>query len=71
MMNKRFVLTILLAVLGMINGLAQEYLTGFNGVVSDQQTNESRDEIVATLPFFDDFTKSGLYPDEKIEEVYA
>ena len=64
MMNKRFVLTILLAVLGMINGLAQEYLTGFNGVVSDQQTNESRDEIVATLPFFDDFTKSGLYPDE-------
>ena len=64
MMNKRFVITILLAVFGMMNGIAQEYLTGFNGVVADGQTSQTRDEVTATLPFFDDFTKLGLFPDE-------
>ena len=62
-MNKKFVITILLAVFGMMNGIAQEYLTGFNGGIPDEKPLELRDEVVATLPFFDDFTKPGIYPD--------
>ena len=63
MMNKRYILTILLAVFGMMNGVSQEYLTGFNGGIPDDEYTESRDEVVATLPFFDDFTRPGNFPD--------
>lgn len=47
-----------------MNGNAQEYLTGFNGGFPEEEQRKSRDEVVATLPFFDDFTKSGVYPDD-------
>ena len=62
-MNKRFVLIILLAVFCFFNGNTQEYLTGFNGGFPEEEQLKSRDENVATLPFFDDFTKLGCYPD--------
>lgn len=62
-MNKRFVLTILLAVFSMMSGIAQEYLSGFCGGIPENETAVTKDEVVATLPFFDDFTKLGLYPD--------
>lgn len=62
-MNKRLVLTIFCAILFVTNGKAQEYLTGFCGGIPEEQTQELRDETVATLPFFDDFTKLGVYPD--------
>lgn len=65
MMNKKLILTILLAVMFSMNGLAQEYLTGFNGGIPQQESQKSRDEVVATLPFFDDFTTQGIYPDAK------
>lgn len=55
---------IMLAVIPMINGFAQEYLTGFTGGIPDNGSVKSRDEVVATLPFFDDFTNAGIYPDE-------
>ena len=63
MMSKRYILTILLAVFGMMNGISQEYLTGFNGVIPDGESQELRDEVVVTLPFFDDFTRRGTFPD--------
>ena len=62
-MNKRLVITILLAVFCMMSGSAQEYLTGFKGGIPDEKPMEFREEVVATLPFFDDFTKPGIYPD--------
>lgn len=46
-----------------MNGNAQEYLTGFGGGFPEEEQRKSRDEAVATLPFFDDFTKPGVYPD--------
>ena len=52
-----------MAVVFMTNGKSQEYLTGFNGGIPEETILESRDEVVATIPFFDDFTKLGLYPD--------
>ena len=64
MMNKRFVLTILAAVFCMMNGMSQEYLTGFTGGIPEENIVKSRDEVVATLPFFDDFTNQGIYADE-------
>lgn len=62
-MNKKFVLTILIAVLCFLNGKSQEYITGFYGGVPEGNSSQTRDEVVATLPFFDDFTQPGLYPD--------
>lgn len=62
-MNKRLVLTIFCAILFVTNGKAQEYLTGFCGGIPEEPTLELREETVATLPFFDDFTKLGVYPD--------
>ena len=64
MMNKRIIFIILLAVFFIADGSAQEYLTGFNGGIPEENQVLSRDEAVVTLPFFDDFTKHGLYPDE-------
>ncbi|MBO4567386.1 MAG: T9SS type A sorting domain-containing protein [Bacteroidales bacterium] len=63
-MNKRFVFIILMAVFFLSDGVSQEYLTGFNGGIPEEKQALLRDEAVATLPFFDDFTKPGLYPDE-------
>ena len=63
-MNKRFVLTILFAVLFVLSGKAQEYLTGFNGGAPQEELRKSERDIVATLPFFDDFTKPGYIPDQ-------
>ena len=62
-MNKRFVLTILLAVFCVFNGKAQEYLTGFNGLPQEETQNSDRD-AVAALPFFDDFSKLAYIPDQ-------
>ena len=53
-----------MAVFFLADGVSQEYLTGFNGGIPEEKQALSRDEAVATLPFFDDFTKPGLYPDE-------
>ena len=53
-----------MAVFFLSDGVSQEYLTGFNGGIPEEKQALSRDEAVATLPFFDDFTKPGLYPDE-------
>lgn len=47
----------------LMSGNAQEYLTGFNGGIPEQESLKLRDEITATLPFFDDFTAEGIYPD--------
>lgn len=63
-MNKKLMILILLAVVGMTNGFAQEYLTGFYGAETTGETLKSREETVATLPFFDDFKAPGFYPDE-------
>lgn len=64
MKNKRLLILILFAFVGMTNGFAQEYLTGFYGVETAEESQKSREVTVATLPFFDDFTKLGFYPDE-------
>ena len=53
-----------MAVFCLTSGWSQEYLTGFNGGIPEENQTVSRDEAVVTLPFFDDFTKHGLYPDE-------
>ena len=63
MMNKSFVLTILLAVFCVISGKSQEYLTGFNGGIPEEESQTVRDDVFATLPFFDDFSKKSIYPD--------
>ena len=64
MMNKRFIILVLMAVFCLMNGKSQEYLTGFNGGVPEENQAVSKDEAVVTLPFFDDFTTLGIYPDE-------
>lgn len=46
-----------------IDGKSQEYLTGFIGGIPEENQAVTRDEAVATLPFFDDFTQAGFYPD--------
>ncbi len=53
----------ILAVFSMMNGIAQEYLTGFNGALPDANMPKSREETVAVLPFFDDFTNMDMRPD--------
>lgn len=63
MMNKKIILTILTAAFFMMSGKAQEYLTGFSGGVPENEPLQSREEVVATLPFFDDFRNNGIYPD--------
>lgn len=61
MMNKK-ILIILLALAGVLNGNAQEYLTSF--VESETVENQrNRSEVYATLPFFDDFSTSYKYTD--------
>ena len=61
MMN-RIILIIFLAFTGFLNCNAQEYLISFEeGKGSDNQ--QSREEIYATLPFFDDFSSSVKYTD--------
>ena len=52
-----------MAVSFLMSGNAQEYLTGFNGGIPEQESLKLRDEVTATLPFFDDFTDEGIYPD--------
>ena len=54
---------ILLAAFSMMSGVAQEYLSGFNGGIPEEKLQQSRDGEALTLPFFDDFTQPGLYPD--------
>ena len=54
---------ICLAFMFFMNGKSQEYLSGFNGGVPKENIDAARDEAVATLPFFDDFTNPGIYPD--------
>ncbi len=62
MMNKK-ILIILLALAGVLNGNAQEYLTSF--VESETVENQrNRSEVYATLPFFDDFSTSYKYADD-------
>lgn len=63
MMNNRIIITILLAVTLLMSGKAQEYLTGFNGGIPEQESLKTREEVSATLPFFDDFTNEDIYPD--------
>ena len=53
-----------MAVFFLTDGKSQEYLTGFNGGIPEEDKAIAKDEAVATLPFFDDFTESGLYPNE-------
>ena len=53
-----------MAVFFLTNGKSQEYLTGFNGGIPEENQMKSGEETVVTLPFFDDFTKPGFYPDE-------
>lgn len=53
-----------MAVFCLTNGWSQEYLTGFNGGIPEENQMVTKDDVVVTLPFFDDFTKLGLYPDE-------
>ena len=52
---------IMLAVVFVMSGNSQEYLTGFNGGIPHERTQKTRNEAVATLPFFDDFTNNGVY----------
>ena len=35
----------------LMSGNAQEYLTGFNGGLPEQESLKLRDEVTATLPF--------------------
>ena len=53
-----------MTVLFALDGKSQEYLIGFNGGIPEEEQVVSRDEAVATLPFFDDFTQAGYYPDD-------
>lgn len=55
---------IMLAVVFVMSGNSQEYLTGFNGGIPKEKVQKARTETVATLPFFDDFTNKGVYLDE-------
>jgi len=60
MMNKRF-FTIVALMLCALCGNSQEYLTGFGKAAEtrDGQRRIERNDNVATLPFFDDFTEKG------------
>ncbi len=62
-MNKKFSLIILFTLIGMIAGQAQEYLTGFNGGFPEEPQQKLRTDEAVSLPFFDDFTNKGKYPD--------
>ena len=62
-MNKKVFLIILFAFAALMSGQAQEYLTGFNGGIPKNEPQKSRDDVVVSLPFFDDFTNQGKYPD--------
>lgn len=53
-----------MTVLFALDGKSQEYLIGFNGGIPEEEQVVSRDEAVATLPFFDDFTQAGYFPDD-------
>ncbi len=53
-----------MTVLFVLDGKSQEYLIGFNGGIPEEEQVVSRDEAVATLPFFDDFTQAGYFPDD-------
>ena len=63
MMNKKIVFIIFFAVIGIISGKAQEYLTGFGGGIPEDELQQVRSEEPLSLPFFDDFTTTGRYPD--------
>ena len=62
MMNKK-ILIFIIALTGILNGNAQEYLTSFG---NSQDVDNQRDnrEVCATLPFFDDFSTSYKYTDD-------
>lgn len=53
-----------MTVLFALDGKSQEYLIGFNGGIPEEEQVVSRDEAVASLPFFDDFTQAGYFPDD-------
>ena len=65
MMNKK-IFIVLLAFAGVLSGNAQEYLTGFNYSEQEEVAENQTDrwDVYATLPFFDDFTKSYKYTDD-------
>ena len=65
MMNKKIILIILLAFVGVLNGNAQEYLTAFGDDVQDKVVENQRDgwDVGISLPFFDDFSTSYKYTD--------
>ncbi|MBO4574321.1 MAG: T9SS type A sorting domain-containing protein [Bacteroidales bacterium] len=62
-MNKKLFLILIFAGIGMFSASAQEYLSGFCGGVPEEEARQAKAETFATLPFFDDFTNSGIYPD--------
>lgn len=62
MMNKT-ILLILLAFAGLLSSNAQEYLTSF-GYNENADNQRDRDEVYATLPFFDDFSTTYRYTDD-------
>lgn len=66
MMNKKVFFIILLALVGMMNGKAQEYLISFNDDTQEKVADNQRDgrDVYATLPFFDDFSTSYKYTDD-------
>ena len=56
-------LIVLTFVLG-FKSFSQEYLSGFSySVQSDKDMKERKSESQVTLPFFDDFTETDIYPD--------
>ena len=61
MMNKK-ILILLLALAGIANVNAQEYLTSFGEDKVAENQRDSR-EVYVTLPFFDDFSTSYKYTD--------
>ena len=65
MMNKKLFLLPLLVLMLASAGNAQEYITGFNHGGTYPESKVSRpDNEPLSLPFFDDFSGSGIYPDE-------
>ena len=65
MMNKKLFLLPLLVLMLASAGNAQEYITGFNHGEQSLGSKVSRpDNEPLSLPFFDDFSGSGIYPDE-------
>ena len=65
MMNKKLFLLPLLVLMLASAGSAQEYITGFNHGGTYPESKVSRpDNEPLSLPFFDDFSGSGIYPDE-------